>query len=592
MMAGTQERSDKRRREDLLPMIYPESRLPKRIEADQMAARDFLDGDDEKMVATHDGGIVAGEQWRQVASSITPGDVDELIARALEAAGEAQGSDAQIQGASSQPFALNSSVEQDGSGKPDEDHSQRLRAEARRAVEGFLRDPRASCTIGDLGEVLWDVLNILEKDFSCRPRPMAGGRAIFPLPVSGHPMVTQQGTQFLRLVAACLNSMHGVPNADRGRPSSLRAMKRLQGVLASSVILREPLPTVDFSQLFQVKGVDYQGEEIRLARNVVWESIEASLPDHVGKLDLDHCEGGVLHYVTHFEDFLFPPCDQVIGKPPRVFVDDGDWETVARGLLERGICVRRRVSELHHVDGRPLYNGLFSVSKEEFNGPIELCRLIMNLKPVNQLSRPLEGDTSTLPMITQMTSLYLDDDEILVTSSEDLRCYFYLFAVPEAWFKYLGFGKTLPQSLVPVRDRDDDWVLCSRVLPMGYLNSVAIAQHIHRNIVRRCMGDLRPPKGAEGELRRDRPFSHKPELFRVYLDNFDELKKLDRRTYDQVRGTPSEAVLSLREAYAKASLPTHRRRASNRKLERRFRVPGWTASRASCAPSPVKWPSM
>jgi len=104
-------------------------------------------------------------------------------------------------------------------------------------------------------------------------------------------MVTQQGTQFLRLVAACLNSMHGVPNADRGRPSSLRAMKRLQGVLASSVILREPLPTVDFSQLFQVKGVDYQGEEIRLARNVVWESIEASLPDHVGKLDLrDHCE--------------------------------------------------------------------------------------------------------------------------------------------------------------------------------------------------------------------------------------------------------------------------------------------------------------
>ena len=72
MMAGTQERSDKRRREDLLPMIYPESRLPKRIEADQMAARDFLDGDDEKMVATHDGGIVADEQWRQVASSITP----------------------------------------------------------------------------------------------------------------------------------------------------------------------------------------------------------------------------------------------------------------------------------------------------------------------------------------------------------------------------------------------------------------------------------------------------------------------------------------------------------------------------------------
>ena len=49
---------------------------------------------------------------------------------------------------------------------------------------------------------------------------------------------------------------------------------------------------------FQLKGVDYQGEEIRLARYVVWECIEASLPDRVGMLDLrDFCEGGVLYYI-------------------------------------------------------------------------------------------------------------------------------------------------------------------------------------------------------------------------------------------------------------------------------------------------------
>ena len=246
-----------------------------------------------------------------------------------------------------------------------------------------------------------------------------------------------------------------------------------------------------------MKGVDYRGEEIRLARKVVWESIEASLPAHVGELDLrDFCEGGVLHYVTHFENYLLPVSDQLIGKPPRVFVDDDSWESLARGLLDRGICVRRKLSELHHVGLSPLVNGLFSVSKEEFQGPIELCRLIMNLKPLNQLTRPLEGDTCTLPMVTQMAALYLDDGELLSTSSEDLRCYFYLFAIPEAWYKYLGFGKVLPSRMIPVEERSEEWVLCSRVLPMGFLNSVAIAQHIHRNVVRKVPGVALPARGG------------------------------------------------------------------------------------------------
>ena len=87
--------------------------------------------------------------------------------------------------------------------------------------------------------------------------------------------------------------------------------------MCASGILDEPLGDWNFSQFFSVRGVDYQGEEIRLARDVVWESIEPSLPQQVGLLDLrEFCNGGVLHYVNHFEEFLFPVCDQVIGKPP------------------------------------------------------------------------------------------------------------------------------------------------------------------------------------------------------------------------------------------------------------------------------------
>ena len=58
------------------------------------------------------------------------------------------------------------------------------------------------------------------------------------------------------------------------------------------------------------------------------------------------------------------------------------------------------VSELHRVDGRPLLNGLFAVSKQETavgtdGAPFEVCRLIMNLVPTNSCCRSLVGDTST-----------------------------------------------------------------------------------------------------------------------------------------------------------------------------------------------------
>ena len=558
MTERTKGRSEEREREEDLPLAsIPSSK--KRAAANMTFGERNLRGSSGLATGGKSGiGEVAKSEWQIVANRITLGDIDELLETAQRDAEKAQGSMTRSESVNSQLHACPNSGEQQGSGVPTEANSQTMREDVRRTIEQFLRERGPSCALGDLGQVLWDVLMILEKDQCCRPWTSTGGKSIFPLPVSGHPMVTGQGTEFLKFLAACLNSMYGLPGADRGRPSSLRALKRLREILASSAILREPLKDDNFDQLFSVKGVDYQGEEIRLARNVVWESIEASLPDRVGMLDLrEFCEGGVLHYINHFEDYVVPPMDQRVGKSPRVFVDDAAWPAVVSGLLDRGICVRRKLSELHHVAGVPLVNGLFSVSKDEFCGTIELCRLIMNLKPINQLTRSLEGDTCTLPMITQLAALYLDDGEILATSSEDLRCYFYLFAVPEAWIRYLGFGKVIPQYLIPLEERADDWVLCSRVLPMGFLNSVAIAQHIHRNIVRRSMGDLRPPRGAEGELRRDKPFSHRPDLYRVYLDNFDELRKLDRRTYDQVRGTPSHAILALREAYAQGGLPTH-----------------------------------
>ena len=60
--------------------------------------------------------------------------------------------------------------------------------------------------------------------------------------------------------------MHGMPCAVQGSPSSLRVMKRLRGILELSAFLKEPLPSINFAQVFSSKGVDDQGEEVRAAK--------------------------------------------------------------------------------------------------------------------------------------------------------------------------------------------------------------------------------------------------------------------------------------------------------------------------------------
>ena len=177
------------------------------------------------------------------------------------------------------------------------------------------------------------------------------------------------------------------------------------------------------------------------------------------------------------------------------------------------------------------------------------------------------GDTVTLPMITNLGTMSLDSDEQLCVSSEDIRCFFYLFRVPEAWWRFFGLGRAAPRSLVPSEFGDEEGYLAATVLPMGWLNSVAIAQHIHRRVICRCVGSLNPPLTGANELRRDRAFSNHPHLFRIYLDNFDELQKVDKKLAEALEGTPSRVALAVREAYEAAGLPRHPKKSTQQELQ-------------------------
>lgn len=105
------------------------------------------------------------------------------------------------------------------------------------------------------------------------------------------------------------------------------------------------------------------------------------------------------------------------------------------------------------------------------------------------------------------------------------------------------------------------------VLPMGYLNSVGVAQHIHRAVIQRAIGSIHGLGLTVQEIRRDRSFSHFPNLFRVYLDNFDQLQKVDRATaLILVAGTPSSLVEQLREFYEDCQLPRHPKKSVEQSL--------------------------
>ena len=69
------------------------------------------------------------------------------------------------------------------------------------------------------------------------------------------------------------------------------------------------------------------------------------------------------------------------------------------------------------------------------------------------------------------------------------------------------------------------------------------------------------PIGGEAEIRRDRAFSHADCCFRVYLDNYDQLKKVDSNLAAILEGTADESVLALRQEYSQHGLPRHPKKA-------------------------------
>ena len=103
-------------------------------------------------------------------------------------------------------------------------------------------------------------------------------------------------------------------------------------------------------------------------------------------------------------------------------------------------------------------------------------------------------------------------------------------------------------------------VTCS---PDGLVNSVSIAQDIHRNVVKWSQQTARG-LGGEAEMRRDRVGSSSSALHRVYLGNFDLLERRDKVQAEAIKGMVSEVVVALTEEYERRGLPRHPKKPTAR----------------------------
>ena len=427
----------------------------------------------------------------------------------------------------------------------------------------------AGCTFSQLGEPLLLSLQQILRDSTAKTTTMAKDE-IYPLPLGEYEGVPSAKQPWLKAILLGLNSFYG------STPESHRAPTALQKRLVTSLVKfldrmwdwPERVPASTFDDLFKIKGVDYRGEEVKLAQAFTWSSISAAFPKEVGSLELqDFCTGGCRIYVQEFEKFLLPPEMQTVGRTPQIRVADHDWPEVCEGLLKTGICSLLPRRFLHHVGPHPVLNGLFAVSKNEFKDGIELQRLIMNLVPTNRLCKSLKGDTGTLPSISGFSAFYLDDGEVAMMSSEDIKCFYYLFKIPRSWWPFMGFAGRVPQHLVPRCWAGEPCHLVAQVLPMGFINSVGLAQHIHRNVVHWSMARGGCDAAGETELRRDRPAPRGPGMFRVYLDNWDEVRKVDKQLAHDIEGHPSAHQLALRHQYELVKLPRHPKKAVESALQ-------------------------
>ena len=202
-----------------------------------------------------------------------------------------------------------------------------------------------------------------------------------------------------------------------------------------------------------------------------------------------------------------------------------EWTKICRAGFERKMMYplqEREVFRDHR--GRPVFNGAMAVPKiKKIDGKeVRLQRFISNLVPTNTYQKHLPGDDIHFPYLGQMAVLSLNDDEELLIESEDLTSCYNLFTFPREWAPFMAFGKAVDSSVFDLPPGEPMYPAMV-VIPMGWLSAVALTQCIVRHLVFDLSG-----VAPESEVRKTADFPETRDISVIYVDSFDELRRIDK----------------------------------------------------------------
>ena len=193
-------------------------------------------------------------------------------------------------------------------------------------------------------------------DSRCKAQPKGD---VFPLPTSMSYLKTmveapEREVVMVRGMCCALNSFYGEAVENHFHPTRLQG-EVVRGLYKEAQVVLgwpERMEETSWKSFFQLKTIDYCGDEVLCACPTTWANLAPAMPAEVASVDLSEvCELGCKHYVDHFHEYLLPGEMQKRMKPPRVLVHDDHWMEVCTGLLSRGVCVPIHAKEVHCVDG-------------------------------------------------------------------------------------------------------------------------------------------------------------------------------------------------------------------------------------------------
>eukprot|EP00438_Fugacium_kawagutii_P016090 Skav230956 [mRNA] locus=scaffold3010:254098:259942:- [translate_table: standard] len=367
----------------------------------------------------------------------------------------------------------------------------------------------------------------------------------------GHPGITKENIDWVRLTVIVLNYYYCcgwgkvicVPMDDKMSPNQQKAVTQLGHIITRNIIVADVIPPPgEVRNLLNSKRFDYAGNPVEHMLDLDSTKVVPMWP-RPGKAG-----------VRCITDFLDPPLLEAVGDPStwwlpddrrpmkrtrsRVRASDETWYRICQAAHERNM-MKVVPDGLLHKDrnGYFVTNGAGGVvKKKEVNGKLQdFQRFISVLIPTNEHSEQLPGAQDSLPYIGQLTGIILKEEDEIWLDSEDFTSAFNLFSVPDSWLPHFAFEKKVDASAFGGQ-RGIEVRPALSVIPMGWKSAVTLVQAAVRKIV---FGMCKVP--VETSVQKDQPLPSTRHLTVVYLDNFDELRRMRAFGEECDNPVPSEA---------------------------------------------------